>query len=340
MGGRRGWRLSAALLALTASWAVAAATQADQETFVPAPLTMRNNISFHAANQTIATYRFGDELAKPIIWPLLAPKGDEVTRAWPMRPAAKGGSTDHKHQKSAWFTYGDVVPEGMKLKHKRKGVQGIDFWAEEPGCGRIVCVRTRDFHHDDNRASVTTENEWRTADGDKIMDEVRKIRFLNYETARLIVVDIDLLASVVPIVFGDTKEGAFGVRVADSMTEKMGKGRLTNAEGKVGMLQCWGRVSAWCDYSGPVEGKTVGIAIFASPDNPLPSAWHSRDYGLMAANPFARAKSGYPDMTGKKDLVRLAKDEHLKLRYGIYVHAGDVKEGKVAEGYELFKKMK
>lgn len=334
--GRELW-VSAALLTMCSVWSV---ESAEQEVFAPAPLSLRNSISFRSGNKSAATYRFSDELAKPIIWPLLAPNGDEATRAWPLRPAEKGGTTDHKHQKSAWFTYGDVIPEGMTLKHKHKGVQGVDFWAEEPGCGRIVCVRTRDFQHKENHAGVTTENEWRTADGEKIMDEVRKIQFFNFESARLIVVDIDLWASVVPIVFGDTKEGAFGVRVADSMTEKMGKGRLTNADGKAGMLQCWGRVSAWCDYSGPVEGKTIGIAIFASPDNPLPSAWHSRDYGLMAANPFARAKSGYPDMRGKKDLVRLAKDEHLKLRYGIFVHLGDVKEGKVAEGYEMFKKIK
>jgi hypothetical protein len=60
----------------------------------------------------------------------------------------------------------------------------------------------------------------------------------------------------------------------------------------------------------------------------------------MAANPFGRAKSGFPDMKGKNDRVRLAKGEHLKLRYGIFVHLGDAKEGKVAEAYELFTKMK
>ncbi len=154
------------------------------------------------------------------------------------------------------------------------------------------------------------------------MEEVRKIQFFNYPTARLFVVDIDLHASVVPITFGDTKEGAFGVRVADSIAEKNGKGHITNAEGKDGEKECWGRISAWCDYSGPVEGETVGIAIFAAPNNPFPSCWHSRAYGLMAANPFGRAKSGFPAMKGKKDkkdLVHLDKGEHLKLRYA-HVH--------------------
>ena len=138
-------------------------------------------------------------------------------------------------------------------------------------------------------------------------------------------------------------EGAFGVRVADSIAEKNGKGVITNAEGKTGEPQCWGRVSSWCDYSGPVQGETVGLAIFAGPENPLPSCWHARAYGLMAANPFGRAKSGFPDMKDKKDekdLAHLDKGEHLKLRYGLFAHRGDVKQGKVAENFERLKQMK
>jgi hypothetical protein len=336
--------LFVAVLAVCASWLTLAAARDGQEEFVPARTTMSNNVVFRAGDKAAAIYRFGGDLAKPILWPLRAPNNKEITRDWPMRPAPSGSpKEDHPHQKSAWFTYGDVIPEGMTIQHKRKGVEGIDFWAEGPGCGRIVCVRTGDYHNEANRAALTTYNEWRTPDGEKILDEVRRIQFFNYEKARLFVVDIDLCASVVPITFGDTKEGAFGVRVAHSLREDRGKGRITNAEGSRGEKECWGRISAWCDYSGPVEGETVGIALFAAPDNPYPSCWHSRAYGLMAANPFGRDKSGFPAMKGKKDkkdLVHLAKGEHLKLRYGIFVHSGDVKEGKVAEGYELFKKIK
>ena len=59
----------------------------------------------------------------------------------------------------------------------------------------------------------------------------------------------------------------------------------------------------------------------------------------MAANPFGRDKSGFPAVKGKTDLVKLAKGEHLKLRYGILLHDGDAKEGKTAECYEQFVKL-
>ena len=89
-----------------------------------------------------------------------------------------------------------------------------------------------------------------------------------------------------------------------------------------------------------VAGKEVGIAVFADPGNPIPTCWHSRGYGLMAANPFGRARSGFPAMKGKTELVKLAKGEHLKLRYGVLLHQGDVKEGKVADYYKEFVKLK
>src|SRR5207244_12334837 len=127
--------------------------------------------------------------------------------------------------------------------------------------------------------------------------------------ARLFVFDIDLHADVCPITFGDTKEGAFGVRINDAIREEIevnkkkekGPGKIENAEGKAGEAECWGRPSAWCDYSGPSDGKTVGLAILTDPSNVVASCWHSRGYGLMAANPFGRDKSGFPAMKGKTD---------------------------------------
>ena len=79
------------------------------------------------------------------------------------------------------------------------------------------------------------------------------------------------------------------------MTEDKG-GRMVNAEGKETEKNVWGKQSPWVDYYGPVAGKTVGVAIFDNPGNPRhPTYWHSRAYGLFAANPF-----GLHDFTGDK----------------------------------------
>jgi hypothetical protein len=225
----------------------------------------------------------------------------------------------------------------MTLNQKVKGVEGVDFWSESPGHGKIVCTKVGESKSDGNHAWISTQNEWRTADGQKVMDEVRVLHVYDLGDAKLLTFDIDLHASAVPITFGDTKEGSFAVRVAEFMSEKRKQGGLLeNAEGKQTEANCWGRKSGWCDYSGPVDGQIVGLTIFDDPKNPHPAHWHSRSYGLMGANPFGRTKAGFPDTKGRTDLVKIPKGEHLKLRYGLLIHAGDAKAGKVAERWGEF----
>jgi hypothetical protein len=133
-----------------------------------------------------------------------------------------------------------------------------------------------------------------------------------------------------------------GVRVNDQirLTAPGSDGVVTAADGATAKapakdnLPMWGKHSDWNDYSGSVGGKVVGIAILDHPKNAHRAAWHTRAYGLMAANPFGRAS--FP--AGKGELVKLAKGEHLKLRYGILLHTGDAKEGKVAERFAAFAK--
>jgi len=298
------------------------------------------SIDFLVNGQLVGRYIVHPAAPKPHFFPLNSPSGKPVTRAFPMVKDLPEETKDHPHHRAAWFCHGDVIPEGITLTRKVKNVEGVDFWSESPGLGRIVCVEVGKPMRDGNHAWITTKNEWRTADEQKIMDETRTLHVYDLGEARLLTFDIDLHASVVPITFGDTKEGSFAVRVAEFMTEKRQKGGvIENAEGQRGEAKCWGRKSAWCDYSGPVEGEIVGLAILDDPRNPHPARWHARGYGLMGANPFGRRRSGFPDALEQKELVKLSRDEHLRLRYGILLHPGDAKAGKVAEHYERFVKL-
>jgi Methane oxygenase PmoA len=311
------------------------------------------DLEFKAGDALVAKYRYagtvrvekGDgtkPLAKPFFHPLNAPDGTCVTRHWPMVRDVKGETTDHFHQKSAWFCHGDVIPEGIDLKKKSSDtrVHGVDFWAETAGHGRIVCVDVGAA----KGATIVTRNEWRTPDETNILDETRTLSARALSSGTLIVLDIDLHASVCPITFGDTKEGSMGVRVSDEIQNKTGNGVVTSVDGSSAKapakdnLPMWGKFAAWHDYSGTVGGKPVGVAIFDDPKNAQPAAWHTRAYGLMAANPFGRNGSQFPALKGKTDLVKLAKGEHLKLRYGIYVHTGDAATGKVPDAFAVFAK--
>ena len=344
-------RHSARLLGLVFLCTLAARATAQDSTARAGNLTVTGNgkrVEFRVADKAVGVYNMGPDVAKPYLWPLLTPSGAQITRDWPMIKGQAGESTDHVHQKSAWFCHGDVIPEGMTLKdaEKVKGIPGVDFWDEAKGHGNIVSVgglNQLGVEHskiEGAKANFVTKNEWQTAEGTKILDEIRIVQFYAMPDAYLYVFDTQLTASAVPITFGDTKEGSFGIRINDAIREQKGKGKLENADGKVGERNVWGQHSAWCDYSGKIGDDVVGLAIFDDPANKYPACWHSRGYGLMAANPFGREKSGFPAMKGRKDLVKLAKGESLHLRYGLLVHMGDAKSGHVAEEFDHFVKLR
>jgi hypothetical protein len=297
-------------------------------------------IEFYHGNSLVTRYHIGAKVAKPYCWPINAPGDIPITRAWPMEKGAPNETTDHVHQKSAWFCHGDVIPEGLVLKVKSldKRVEGVDFWSETPGHGRIVCKKVGEPQETPGMVRIETSNEWQTNDGMTIMTEERTISLQRVANGRLISFDIDLHASVCPITFGDTKEGSMGVRVSDEVKVAKGNGKYTNADGKVNEKAAWGQLSAWCDYSGKVAGKEAGIAIFEHPTNQTMAAWHAREYGLMAANPFGRNGSGFPARKGQTELVKLAKGEHLKLKYAIFVHTGDTQSGNVADAFAKYAK--
>ncbi len=90
------------------------------------------------------------------------------------------------------------------------------------------------------------------------------------------------------------------------MDDKAG-GKIVNSDGLVDD-EAWGKQAAWVDYSGPVDGQTVGIAILNHPQSlRYPTYWHVRTYGLFAANPFGvHDFLGQPDANGSLTLARRA----------------------------------
>src|SRR5262245_31997999 len=83
-------------------------------------------VDLKAGDKLAARYQFGAKLTRPILWPVHAPNGALLTA---------NGPADHVHHKSVWFCHGDVIPEGIELKNKIKGIEGVDFWSERKGQG-------------------------------------------------------------------------------------------------------------------------------------------------------------------------------------------------------------
>jgi Methane oxygenase PmoA len=259
-----------------------------------------------------------DDGPKPYFFPVIGPSGAMMTRSFPMKKV-EGEKYDHPHQRSLWFTHGSV--------------NKVDFWSETPGHGRIVETSRTAESGGIAMGLIRTTDDWLGPDGKKICEDNRLVRVFATRQGRVLDFNVSLRASEGPVTFGDTKEGMFGVRVATSMdvTSKKG-GRIVNAEG-VEDKAAWGKPSPWVDYTGPVDGKTVGIAILNDPSSfRYPTTWHVRDYGLFAANPF-----GWHDF-GQKDSGEfvLAKYRSIQFRYRVILHDGDTASANLPAAFDAY----
>jgi len=260
---------------------------------------------------------------KPYVYPLSTASGIVVTRHFPMEEFP-GETKDHPHHRGMFFSHGDV--------------NGINFWATEPGTngakqGRMVLKKVLEAKGGQKSGTVRVVFDADDPQGKAIMSETRTITF--HSDPRLRTIDYEAgIGAIDKLVFGDTKEGTFGIRLATSMTEDKG-GRMVNAEGAETEKNVWGKRSAWVDYTGQVDGQTVGIAIFDHPANPRhPTYWHARAYGLFAANPF-----GASDFTGDKSQnggMTVEAGKTIRFRYRVVIHAGDFRAANIAELYRQY----
>jgi hypothetical protein len=258
---------------------------------------------------------------KPILYPLIGPHGIPMTRNWPMAEAAPGEAKDHPHHKSLWFAHGDV--------------NGIDFWAEGEGKGTVA----RGNYHfitsggESDRASVRTVYEWRASDGRPICMEDRVVVF-HHDKRLDFQVRLYVPKKFGDVTFGDTKEGTMAIRTRPELEIRNGA-TAVNSEGVTGR-EIWGKRAKWVDYSGVVDGRTVGVAIFDHPANPRhPTWWHARDYGLIAANPFGLHDFEKGQPRGAGDL-KIPAGASITFRYRFVFHEGDAQAAGIAKMYEEY----
>jgi len=278
-----------------------------------------SEIAVTVGGMPFTTYRYADVPARPYFWPVLAPGGIPVTRAWPMRDDVAGETHDHRHHRSMYFAFGDV--------------NGVDNWSEEPGHGYTIHRSVDELVSGPVFGRFRTTSDWTDASGGKLLTQKVAVTFWNTvgETQRMLDVDLRLRATEGDVLFGDTKEGGMlTVRVATPMDVPNG-GRIENSYGGINERETWGYAAHWCDYSGVVSGARVGIAVL---DHPLscryPTYWHVRDYGLMGANPFAL--KAYTN--GMKDGSYLLRSgEEMRFVYRVIVHLGDACEAGVRRQY-------
>ncbi|MDB6155380.1 MAG: hypothetical protein JWL90_3833 [Chthoniobacteraceae bacterium] len=252
----------------------------------------------------VAHYVFRDPaVTRPFFAHLHEPGGAQVTRDFP--PSA--GSDHPTMHPGVWLAWGDI--------------NGLDFWRNAVPIRHQRFIQAPEIKN--GRLTFATESSLGQETG------LLLSRFTIREAARgwLIEWDATIAAGAKELVFGDQEEMCFAARLAMPLIEKNG-GVLLTDNGARTAAATWGKPFAWTDGSALIDGKRVGLAIFAHPGNPRPSRWHNRDYGLIGANLFALKAFN----AGAPEPIVIKPGASLRLRYAVFTHG----EADVAAGFKAF----
>lgn len=307
-------------------------------------------VDIKVAGKLFTSYRWPDNVYKPILYPVYTASGTEVTRGFPLNPK-EGERDDHIHQVGIWLNYGNV--------------NGVDFWgtghtgSREPGNGVIKHVSVTKTTDGVGEAVLGTTAAWIMPSGKEILGEQTEYHFIAREGLRIIDRITTLTATDTTVLFKDTKEGMFGIRVARqlelpanemvSLLDAKGKpsgekvnaskgvtGDYLSSEGLTGDA-VWGTRAKWMDLYGSIGEEKISIVICDHPGNQgYPTYWHARGYGLFAANPL-----GWSDFTKGKDVLgfRLNPKQSVTFRYRVIISSGNHLTAKEIEGlYSEFSK--
>ncbi|HEY7119405.1 MAG TPA: PmoA family protein [Tepidisphaeraceae bacterium] len=270
------------------------------------------------------TYRFAQaaddpDWHRPYFYPVLSADGVEITSdQWRLQQKqpdeAARKKIDHPHQRSVWVGHGDV--------------NGADHWTHKQFKQhhlKFISVRQDGF---------VEELAWDGKEpGKPVLNETRTVRIVAYPdgaraidvTSAFTAANGDVIFKVKPLNVTGVEAGWLAARVAPSISDgiKNGSSTITTSAGTNGEKASREKPSNWCDYSGLIDGKTYGIALFDHPTNPgHPTPFHVRAFGLLT-------HIGIHDWT-------LKAGQTQAFHYRLLFHAGDAKSAKLDERYKEF----
>ena len=230
---------------------------------------------------------------RPFICNIHTLDGIKVTRNYPITDKDQD---DHPHHQGLFHTFSQL--------------NGIDFWhMKGMAKHRLFTVPPKDG----NPASFSAESVYLDRDGETpLLKETMSYGFHITSQGLLITINAIIEAEAEKVIIGSKEEGGIAIRVASDLRVQKG-GKMIDNKGRKGGKAIWGKAARWVDNSGKKKGRWVGATLFASHSDLGVFHWHSRDYGLIAANPFGPLNKA-PDRI-------LKKGEKLSFNYGLMVHS-------------------
>jgi hypothetical protein len=311
--------ISVAILCAATATALAAAG-ADEKAVQIIDRPAEKRVDVLIDGKPFTSYLYPATLQKPVLFPIRSARGAIVTRGFPLEPRP-GEVKDHPHHVGHWFNYGEV--------------NGFDFWghsdatpvANKQKMGTIVHKDIGKAQGGRERGELVVRADWVAANGSTLLNEETRFVFSGVGDRRVVDRITTWTATDKPVTFTDTKEGAFGIRVARALDHPSKKpaeandgpqptGNYIASDGKTGE-DVWGTRGPWMGLTGVIDGDPVTVAIFDHPSNHNhPTYWHARGYGLFAANPLGR--KGY-DPKQEVTSLTLQPGQSITFRHRILV---------------------
>ena len=295
----------------------------------------KKSVDVMVDGKLFTTYRWPDNICKPILYPVCTATGTEITRGFPLKPR-DGERNDHFHHVGMWFSYGNV--------------DGYDFWSngseglgtQNPNGGIIKHQAIEEESGGIGEGLLATISTWIDAKGNILLKEHSEYHFIAQDAIRIIDRITTLTALNKDVSMHDTKEGMFGMRVdrqlelpstkevtlysADGHPTKVSAmsnegitGNYLSSEGISG-IEVWGTRAKWMSLYGNIDDEKVSISVCDHPKNQsYPTYWHARGYGLFSVNPL-----GGKDFTKGKEEVKfeIPSGESATFRYRVIISSG------------------
>ncbi|PCE65063.1 hypothetical protein B7P33_06270 [Sediminicola luteus] len=275
-----------------------------QERVVLTDNPAEKRVDVHIDGKLFTAYVYPDNIKKPVLYPLVTPKGTKITRKFPLEKSV-GERVDHPHHVGVWFNYGDV--------------NGLDFWNNSDSIkvekrhkyGTIRHNQVISTSNGEDSGSLKVSMDWKAPDGTVLLVENTEFVFGADANGYYIDRITSLTAQDQNVDFKDNKEGVLGIRVTRALehpsdkpsvfTDANGiptkvealdnstvKGNYLNAQGVEG-TDVWGKRSNWVNLRSEIEGEPISLVVLDHKDNVgYPTYWHARGYGLFAANPLGQ----------------------------------------------------
>jgi hypothetical protein len=338
---------------LLAPFLISAVVSTDTQRIQVTPDAAALRVDITIDGKPFTTYIYPRDQKKPSLYPIRTANGTVVTRGWPLEPRANE-RIDHPHHVGLWFNYGDV--------------NGLDFWNNSdaigpdraPKMGTVIHKRVIAATSGKDKGELDVEMDWVDAKGTLLLTETTRYVFQGDAKSRTIDRITRLTAVKEPVVFGESKEGVFGMRVTreleqpsntpEAFTDASGKetktkvvnntgvsGEYIGSDGKRGDA-VWGTRGPWTMLTGKMGSEQVTLAMFDHPSNSgYPTYWHARGYGLFAANNFGRQVF---DPKQPESKVTINPGESLTFRHRLLILSAAATPGQMNAEQRTFAQQK